>query len=304
MLRSIPPGRPLRPCGASAALPGMAWACGRCGSLAGLGRPSVAIVGTRAATPYGRRLARTFARDLGAAGCAIVSGLALGIDAAAHEGALDAGAPTIGVLGSGHDRFFPRRNLELARRIVDAQGAVLSPFPPEQEAAPWHFLARNAIVAALADAVVVIEAPARSGALNTAGWAAPRIPVLAVPGDVDRDPRRRLSCAHSRRCDPCTKRCRRAGSAASYAHDAFSAAAARWTAGRVIRCAFAAASAISTISSMRPDSRRRKPSPNSPCSNSKAWSSVAAQRGLHAAPANRRRQTSQRLRGSGMRRLP
>ena len=168
---------------------GLAWdglGLWSCGSLAGLGRPSVALVGTRAATPYGRRLARTFARDLGAAGCAIVSGLALGIDAAAHEGALDAGAPTIGVLGSGHNRFFPRRNLELARRIVDAQGAVLSPFPPEQEAAPWHFLARNAIVAALADAVVVIEAPARSGALNTAGWAAPRIPVLAVPGDVDR----------------------------------------------------------------------------------------------------------------------
>ena len=156
------------------------------GTLKGLGRPSVALVGTRAATPYGRRLARTFARELGEAGCSIVSGLALGIDAAAHEGALDAGAPTIGVLGSGHHRFFPRRNRELAERMIATQGAVLSPFPPEQEAAPWHFLARNAIVAALADAVVVIEAPARSGALNTAGWAAPRIPVLAVPGDVDR----------------------------------------------------------------------------------------------------------------------
>lgn len=157
-----------------------------CGSLGGLARPSVALVGTRAATPYGRRLARTFARELGAAGCCIVSGLALGIDAAAHEGALDCGAPTIGVLGGGHQRFFPRRNIELAQRMIAAQGAVLSPFPPEQEAAPWHFLARNAIVAALADAVVVVEAPARSGALNTAGWAAPRIPVLAVPGDVDR----------------------------------------------------------------------------------------------------------------------
>ncbi len=156
------------------------------GSLEGLARPCVALVGTRAATPYGRRLARAFARELGAAGCSIVSGLALGIDAAAHEGALDYGAPTIGVLGSGHRCFFPRRNLELAERMIAARGAVLSPFPPEQEAAPWHFLARNAIVAALADAVVVIEAPARSGALNTAGWAAPRIPVLAVPGDIDR----------------------------------------------------------------------------------------------------------------------
>ena len=103
------------------------------GTLKGLGRPSVALVGTRAATPYGRRLARTFARELGEAGCSIVSGLALGIDAAAHEGALDAGAPTIGVLGSGHHRFFPRRNRELAERMIATQGAVLSPFPPNRK---------------------------------------------------------------------------------------------------------------------------------------------------------------------------
>jgi DNA processing protein len=167
---------------------GFAWAghgLWALGLVEALRRPSVAIVGTRAATPYGNRLAHTFARDLGAAGCCIVSGLALGIDSAAHEGALEAGASTVGVLGSGHGRFFPRRNLALAERML-AAGAVLSPFPPEQCAEPWHFLARNAIVAALADAVVVIEAPARSGALNTASWAAPRIPVLAVPGDVDR----------------------------------------------------------------------------------------------------------------------
>ena len=155
------------------------------GSLHALKRPCVAIVGTRAATSYGRGLARTFARDLGAAGCCIISGLALGIDAAAHEGALEVAASTVGVLGSGHSQFFPRRNITLAERML-ASGAVLSPFPPQQCAEPWHFLARNAIVAALADAVVVIEAPARSGALNTASWAAPRIPVFAVPGDVDR----------------------------------------------------------------------------------------------------------------------
>jgi len=156
------------------------------GSVAGLERPSVAVVGTRSATAYGRQLARTFARELGAAGCCIVSGLALGIDAAAHEGALDAQAPTVGVLGSGHARFFPGRNRELAQRILAAGGAVLSPFAPECDAMPWQFLARNELVAALSDAVVVIEAPARSGALNTAQWAAPRVPVLAVPGDVDR----------------------------------------------------------------------------------------------------------------------
>lgn len=158
----------------------------RTGALAGLALPCVAIVGTRAATPYGRRLARTFAEQLGAAGCCIVSGLALGIDAEAHEGALRANAPTIGVLGGGHRRFFPTRNSRLAERMLAGGGAVLSPYEPQHPAHPGQFLARNGIVAALSDAVVVIEAPVRSGALNTAGWAAGRIPVFAVPGDVDR----------------------------------------------------------------------------------------------------------------------
>jgi DNA processing protein len=157
-----------------------------CGSLDGLARPCVAIVGTRAATSYGTRLAGRFAAELGRAGCAVISGLALGIDRAAHEGALVARAPTIGVLGGGHRCFFPKRNQRLAEQIVADGGAVLSPYPPDYPAAPHQFLERNGIVAALADAVVVIEAPARSGALNTAGWAAGRIPVLAVPGDVDR----------------------------------------------------------------------------------------------------------------------
>jgi DNA processing protein len=110
----------------------------------------------------------------------------LGVDAAAHEGALEARAPTMGILGGGHRRFFPPRNRGLAERIVAAGGAVLSPFAPDQDARPHQFLERNGIVAALADAVLVIEAPARSGALNTAGWAAGHIPVLAIPGDVDR----------------------------------------------------------------------------------------------------------------------
>jgi DNA processing protein len=156
------------------------------GSPEGLRLPTVAVVGTRAATPYGRRLARSFGRDLAAAGCCVISGLAVGIDAAAHEGALDGGGPTVGVLGGGHARFFPSRNAALAERMIVAGGAVLSPYPPHQIAQPFQFLQRNGIVAALADAVVVIEAPARSGALNTASWAAGRVPVLAVPGDVDR----------------------------------------------------------------------------------------------------------------------
>jgi DNA processing protein len=90
------------------------------------------------------------------------------------------------VLGGGHRRFFPLRNRSLAEQMIAAGGAVLSPYAPEQCAYPSQFLERNGVVAALADAVVVVEAPVRSGALNTAGWAAGRIPVLAVPGDVDR----------------------------------------------------------------------------------------------------------------------
>lgn len=157
------------------------------GELDGLRAPCVAIVGTRVPSDDGRRRARRFGEELGRAGVCIVSGLALGIDGAAHEGALAAGAPTFGVLGGGHDHFFPPRHRELATRIAVGGGAVVSPFAPDVVPQPWQFLARNAVIAALADAVLVVEAACRSGALNTAGHAADRgIPVLAVPGDVDR----------------------------------------------------------------------------------------------------------------------
>jgi DNA processing protein len=157
------------------------------GTLDGLRAPCVAVVGTRAPSDDGRRRARRLAEDLARSGVCVVSGLALGIDGAAHEGALAAAAPTIGVLGGGHDHFFPPRHRELAARIIAGGGAVVSPFAPDVVARPWQFLARNAVIAALADAVVVVEAAARSGALNTAGHAGDRgIPVLAIPGDVDR----------------------------------------------------------------------------------------------------------------------
>jgi DNA processing protein len=157
------------------------------GSLEGLAAPAVAIVGSRAPSDAGRRRARALAGDLARSGICVVSGLALGIDGAAHEGALAAGAPTVGVLGGGHAHFFPPGNRELAGRIVTLGGAVVSPYAPEVVPQPWQFLARNAVIAALADAVVVVEAAARSGALNTAGHAGDRgIPVLAFPGDVDR----------------------------------------------------------------------------------------------------------------------
>jgi DNA processing protein len=126
-------------------------------------------------------------RELAAAGVCVLSGLALGIDGSAHAGALAAGGPTIGILGGGHRHFFPPRNRALADAILAAGGAVLSPFPPDEPARPPQFLQRNAVVAGLADAVVVVEAAARSGALNTAGWAGELgIDVLAFPGDVDR----------------------------------------------------------------------------------------------------------------------
>ncbi len=114
-------------------------------------------------------------------------GLALGIDSAAHRGALAAGTPTIGVLGGGHACFYPSANRGLADRIVAGGGAVISPFAPRHPARPAQFLQRNAVIAALADAVVVVEAAARSGSLNTAAWAADAgKPVMAFPGDVDR----------------------------------------------------------------------------------------------------------------------
>jgi len=157
------------------------------GSLAGLGGPTVAIVGPRAPSDGARARARELARYAARAGVCVISGLALGVDGAAHAGALAGGGATIGVLGSGHRRFFPRRNRALAEAMIAAGGAVVSPFAPDQPAYRSQFLQRNGLVAALADVVVIVEAAARSGALNTASWAGELgIDVLAFPGDVDR----------------------------------------------------------------------------------------------------------------------
>lgn len=144
--------------------------------------PVVGIVGSRRPTGAGRRFAAHLAAGLVERGAVVVSGLARGIDAAAHEGALDAGGITVAVLGSGVDRVHPRRHLALAHRI-GCEGAVLSEYWPGTEPAPWRFPARNRIVAGLSDAVVVVEAAARSGALITADFAMENgTPVLAVPG--------------------------------------------------------------------------------------------------------------------------
>lgn len=146
-------------------------------------RPFVGIVGSRRATAQGVAFARTLARDLATRGAIVVSGLARGIDTAAHEGALDAGGGTVAVLGCGVDVVYPRANRGLVHRILEADSLVVGEYWPGTTPAPWRFPARNRIVCGLSDAVVVVEAAARSGALITADFALELgRPVLAVPG--------------------------------------------------------------------------------------------------------------------------
>jgi DNA processing protein len=133
---------------------------------------ALAVVGTRRASPDGKALARDFARTLGRRGILIVSGLAFGIDAAAHEGALDADGQTIAVLPCGLDRIYPPSNEKLAAKILHCGGALVSEYPPGTEPLPFRFLERNRIVSGLARGVIVVEAPENSGALVTARLAA------------------------------------------------------------------------------------------------------------------------------------
>jgi DNA processing protein len=146
--------------------------------------PAVAVVGTRRASAYGLEVATAMGRDLAAAGVTVVSGLALGIDAAAHRGALDAGGPTLAVLGCGADRAYPRTNRSLYARIRE-HGAAIAELPPGEPPARWTFPARNRIMAGIASVTVVVEAAARSGSLITAGFAEDlNRDVCAVPGRV------------------------------------------------------------------------------------------------------------------------
>ena len=149
-----------------------------------LARPAVAIVGARACSAYGRQIARSLGRDLAAAGLVVVSGLARGVDAEAHRGALEASGSTVAVLGCGIDRDYPAAHRELARQVA-ATGLVVSEYAPGVEPAPWRFPARNRIVAGLCAATVVVEARERSGALITADFALEEgREVLAVPGEI------------------------------------------------------------------------------------------------------------------------
>ncbi len=150
--------------------------------------PAVAIVGTRRATTYGLRLARTFGRAVAEAGWPVVSGLARGIDGAAHIGCLDAAGVGVAVLGCGVDVAYPPEHGRLARRLLDGGGAVISEYAPGAPPEPWRFPPRNRVISGLSSVVVVVEAGVKGGALITAarGLEQGRL-VLAVPGDIDRE---------------------------------------------------------------------------------------------------------------------
>lgn len=154
------------------------------GDASKLWLPQIAIVGARNATSGGLANARSFAQHLAAAGFAVTSGLADGVDAAAHSATLDAGASTIAVMGTGPDRIYPRKHDALAARIR-ASGALASEFPPGVEARPAHFPRRNRIIAGLSLGVLVVEASTQSGSLITARLAGEQgREVFALPGSI------------------------------------------------------------------------------------------------------------------------
>lgn len=147
-------------------------------------RGGVGVVGTRRATAYGRRMARDLARGLAVRGRPVVSGMAAGVDGTAHRAALDADGTTVGVIGSGLDHRYPASNRDLYREMW-RRGLLVSEFPPEMPPAPGLFPRRNRIIAALSEAVVVVQAGERSGALITASRALELgREVCAVPGPV------------------------------------------------------------------------------------------------------------------------
>jgi DNA processing protein len=147
---------------------------------------AVAVVGTRRASNAGRATASRVAAALSAAGASVVSGLAVGIDGAAHAAALDAGGRTVAVIGGGHGHLYPRAHTRLADAIAAGGGAVVSELAPDLAPTAGTFPRRNRIISGLADATVVIEAPARSGALITASWALEQgRDCLLVPGAID-----------------------------------------------------------------------------------------------------------------------
>jgi len=159
------------------------WALGDVRTLAA--KPRVAIVGTRRATPYGLRVTRELAAAFARAGACVVSGLAAGVDSAAHRATLEAGGATIGVLGTGLNHVFPRANRDLQRGVA-TRGLLLSELEHDEHGMSFTFPRRNRIIAALCRLVIVVEAPVKSGALNTAEHAQElNRDIAAVPGPID-----------------------------------------------------------------------------------------------------------------------
>ena len=141
------------------------------GNSAILNSPSVAIVGTRKASMSGLKAAFNFSKDLVASGYTVVSGLAMGIDAAAHSGALSSSGKTVAVLACGLDNLYPAVNKKLASSIIQNGGCIVSEYSPGEPPLKWRFPARNRIISGLSEAVVVMESPVKSGALITADFA-------------------------------------------------------------------------------------------------------------------------------------
>lgn len=150
--------------------------------------PSVAVVGTRRCSAYGRNLAEAYGAAIARAGWSLVSGLARGIDGAAHRGTVSQSGLGVAVLGCGLDIDYPREHAELARRLVALGGAVVSEYPPGTPPEAWRFPPRNRIISGMSRAVVVVEAAIKGGALITANAALDQgVAVFATPGDVGRD---------------------------------------------------------------------------------------------------------------------
>ena len=147
--------------------------------------PVIGIVGTRKATPYGMNTAQRFGGQISACGALVVSGCATGIDTMAMEGALQTGGAVVGVLGCGVDVVYPAKNKPLFEKVKSC-GCLISEFPPETKPLPWHFLQRNRIITGISNGLLVVEAPERSGALNSARHAMEQgRDVFVVPGNVD-----------------------------------------------------------------------------------------------------------------------
>jgi DNA processing protein len=149
--------------------------------------PTFAVVGTRTTSAYGRKLAEMYGKAIAGEGWSTVSGLARGVDGAAHRGTVRGGGHGCAILGSGVDVLYPAEHRSLARTLVETGGAIVSEYPLGAEPRPWRFPPRNRIISGMADAVIVVEADVKGGALITASLALDQgVPVFATPGDVTR----------------------------------------------------------------------------------------------------------------------